>query len=283
MKNKEEFIQTGNKFEMTTYGYLYINNDTAGAYYIKGVDQSENFILLSPQSSGMSINYYLPPKNKLVLVGVRKDYYERYVFKIKFDSILVKKGKISGDPIPEKDCSIFFLNVPDAPLNEENFDFYFKKVATFDTTNIIEKLDVIHRAVEYFANKYPDVKLILSKVPSLDDGEEVIFRDIYELNNYSCYLGEWKVREELIKHGRGLCIWNDGSYYMGQIMDDNHQGFGVLQYPNSERIEIGWNKGVMHGKGKYYKTDGSIVDVEYVEGKEVEDKIIVSERASNNL
>ena len=74
------------------------------------------------------------------------------------------------------------------------------------------------------------------------------------------------MKPDLIRHGRGLCIWSDGSYYMGQYQNDLNDGYGILHYPNGDEIEVLWVKGKMHGKGFYKKSDGAIYDIEYENG-----------------
>ena len=47
------------------------------------------------------------------------------------------------------------------------------------------------------------MEIILNEVEPLNDGEEVIFREIFnDVNSY--YIGEWNTKLELNKHGRGL-------------------------------------------------------------------------------
>jgi hypothetical protein len=275
-KKKEDFVSTGNRFEDSTYGYLYLKNKTNDVYNIIGKDESQNFELLKPFKSGEKFNICLNPGEKFIILGIRKSYYEKFVFKIKVEPKKLSQNDEKGEklvPGTNFNFEIDFYKNSEITItpHEDKYDFIFKKL-DFDIDQIIEKIDIVEITKNYFLTKYPDLFLLVNKVPALEDGEKVIFRDFYDINQTSCYLGEWKVKDELVKHGRGLYIWADGSYYMGQFVNDEFEGFGIFQYPNGDRVEINWNAGQMNGVGRYILKDGSQYEVNYVKGTLVEEK-----------
>ncbi len=107
--------------------------------------------------------------------------------------------------------------------------------------------------------------IILNEVEPLNDGEEVIFREIFNYGN-SYYICEWNIKEELNKHGRGLIVNLDGTSYLGQFRNDLQDGRGKLLFNKVEYIDINWKKGKMDGIGILKRADGSIKNVYYKNG-----------------
>ena len=107
--------------------------------------------------------------------------------------------------------------------------------------------------------------MILKEVDTLNDGENVIFRDVFDFGD-SYYIGEWKIKEDLTRHGRGLLVYADGSNYIGQFVNDKREGKGRLNKNNGESIHITWKNDKMEGIGILKKIDGSSKKVFYQEG-----------------
>ena len=115
------------------------------------------------------------------------------------------------------------------------------------------------------------MEIILNEVDPLNDGEEVIFREIFNYGN-SYYIGEWKVKEELNKHGRGLLVNSDGTSYLGQFRNDIQDGRGKLLFNKVEYIDINWKNGKMDGNGILKRADGSIKNVFYKNGIKINEE-----------
>ena len=109
------------------------------------------------------------------------------------------------------------------------------------------------------------MNLILNNVSSLQDGIDVIFRDVFDFGG-TYYIGEWKIKEELCRHGRGLLVYSNGNSYLGQWMNDKEEGFGRFYYNRLEYININWKNGKMDGVGELNKSDGSKKIVVYKDG-----------------
>ena len=308
--NKTELpTLTSNKFESTTFGYLIIKNNLNMDIRLNIINQSENYDLFYPfKSSTLNIETLLFSGKVQIFLGIRKKYYERYNFELKirthvtpkeatiFTSILsteknekinisprkrqflkranfIKEGMIFQEFIDIKNIKEYLINIPDRDINKDEYDFIFKKT-NIDKSKIIENIDYKKNAIEYFKEKYPDeMNLIIDEVEPLDDGEDVIFRDLFNYSD-SYYLGEWKIKEELKKHGRGLLVNSNGtSYYLGQFQNDYQEGRGKFFFNKVEYIDINWVQGKMDGVGIFKRADGSIRNVYYKNGNKVSKEI----------
>jgi len=60
------------------------------------------------------------------------------------------------------------------------------------------------------------------------------------------------------RHGKGKCIYQDGSIYYGEWFQGEREGFGILIQSNGTIYDGEWELDQMHGKGVWYWKDGSI-------------------------
>ena len=179
----------------------------------------------------------------------------------------IKEGVTYNYYVDSKANMKYLESDSDDEINE-NYDFIFKKL-DIDKNKIAEKIDYKSNAEKYFLEKYPkEMKMILSNVPPLNDNEEVIFRDIFDYRD-TYYIGEWKVKEELIKHGRGLLVFSNGTSYLGQFINNYQSGKGRFYVNQYETIDINYKNGVMDGMGILKKADGSCRQVIYEKGEKI--------------
>ena len=69
------------------------------------------------------------------------------------------------------------------------------------------------------------------------------------------YYGEWDMNF-YTKHGRGIQIWPDGSYYKGYWENNKAEGKGEFKH-SSGNVYIGyWDNNKRHGKGVYHSRKG---------------------------
>lgn len=259
-------LVTGNKFESTTFGYLAIKNNSSISMKYMIHNQSQNFQLFLPFDKKHNCKQYitLPPGKTAVFAGIRQQYYEVY----KFTLDVVKN--ISQFASEYCDDMLFIQhfneNCPIKEINENEYDFYFKSMKV-DTYKISEAIDYRANAEEYFTKKYPkEMGMIVKEVAPVNDGELLIFRDVFDFGD-SYYIGEWKIKEELTKHGRGLLVYSDGSSYLGQFVNDKMEGKGKLFCNTVESIDITWKDGKMDGLGVLSRIDGTFKKVFYQDGK----------------
>ena len=176
----------------------------------------------------------------------------------------IKEGTIYNDFLDISKLENFFENVSDKPIDPNEYDFIFKKI-NIDNYEIIENIDYKKNLEDFFRDKCPkEMDIILNEVEPLNDGEEVIFREIFNYGN-SYYIGEWNIKEELNKHGRGLLVNLDGTSYLGQFRNDLQDGRGKLLFNKVEYIDIN-KKGKMDRIGILKRADGSIKNVYYKNG-----------------
>ena len=311
LEDNEYPTLTSNSFEKTSYGYLIIKNNTKKDCRLNIKNNCINYELFYPFGINMlNIETILYPGQFEVIVGIRKKYYQTYNFNLSlcshetpkdvpiltiinyrnkspkrssrsknkdnkkiqlFRSNFIQEGEIYNDYIDETKVEIFFENVPDKPIDINYYDFIFKKI-NIDDNKIIENIDYKKNAEDFFKDKYPkEMEIILNEVEALNDGEDVIFREIFNYGN-SYYIGEWKIKEELNKHGRGLLVNSDGTSYLGQFRNDVQDGRGKLLFNKVEYIDINWKNGKMDGNGILKRADGSIKNVFYKNGVKINEE-----------
>ena len=311
LEDNEYPTLTSNSFEKTSYGYLIIKNNTKKDCRLNIKNNCINYELFYPFGINMlNIETILNPGQFEVIVGIRKKYYQTYNFNLSlcshetpkdvpiltiinyrnnspkrssrsknkdnkkiqlFRSNFIQEGEIYNDYIDETKVEIFFENVPDKPIDINYYDFIFKKI-NIDDNKIIENIDYKKNAEDFFKDKYPkEMEIILNEVEALNDGEDVIFREIFNYGN-SYYIGEWKIKEELNKHGRGLLVNSDGTSYLGQFRNDVQDGRGKLLFNKVEYIDINWKNGKMDGNGILKRADGSIKNVFYKNGVKINEE-----------
>ena len=304
LEDNEYPTLTANKFEKTSFGYLIIKNNSKKDLRMNIKNNCLNYELFYPFGYNMlNIETTLNPGQIQVLVGIRQKYYQTYNFNLSllshetpkdvpvftiincssrspnrrksknkfgnkiqlFRSNFIQEGIIYHDFVDEKNLEIFFENIPDKPIDINYYDFIFKKI-NIDDNDIIENIDYKKNAEDFFKDKYPkEMEIILNEVEALNDGEDVIFREIFNYGK-SYYIGEWKIKEELTKHGRGLLVNSDGTSYLGQFRNDVQNGRGKLLFNKVEYIDINWKNGRMDGSGILKRADGSIKNVFYKNG-----------------
>ena len=304
LEDNEYPTLTANKFEKTSFGYLIIKNNSKKDLRMNIKNNCINYELFYPFGYNMlNIETTLNPGQIQVLVGIRQKYYQTYNFNLSllshetpkdvpvftiincssrspnrrksknkfgnkiqlFRSNFIQEGIIYHDFVDEKNLEIFFENIPDKPIDINYYDFIFKKI-NIDDNDIIENIDYKKNAEDFFKDKYPkEMEIILNEVEALNDGEDVIFREIFNYGK-SYYIGEWKIKEELTKHGRGLLVNSDGTSYLGQFRNDVQDGRGKLLFNKVEYIDINWKNGKMDGSGILKRADGSIKNVFYKDG-----------------
>ena len=96
-------------------------------------------------------------------------------------------------------------------------------------------------------------------MPQGPEGETPRFIDEGSESDYRGGLGE----------GHAVFIFNDGKKYTGMWVDNEQQGYGVMEYPDKDGpvTYVGeWHKGKQHGKGKYTWGCGSVYDGDWKEG-----------------
>lgn len=61
----------------------------------------------------------------------------------------------------------------------------------------------------------------------LKDGIEVQIQRPFKYKNY-IYFGEYQANEDLIPHGRGVLLYNNGDKYYGNFKNGKKDGIGVF-------------------------------------------------------
>lgn len=70
------------------------------------------------------------------------------------------------------------------------------------------------------------------------------------------------------KNGKGKFEWDDGSYYDGDFVDGQFQGYGVYYFANLDKIYEGeFRMNNMEGKGVEKWNDGKRYEGDFKNGK----------------
>lgn len=72
-----------------------------------------------------------------------------------------------------------------------------------------------------------------------------------------CYIGE---QVDKLRHGRGIQVWEDGSFYEGYWYNNVVHGYGRLIQPDGSYYIGQWNQGITDGKGQYHLPNGTVYD-----------------------
>ncbi len=308
-RNKDFISYSANKLGNTIFGFLVMKNLLEEEMRLNVNDNSENFDLIYPFDENTSmIETYLPSEKICVFLGIRKNYYDIYNFSLNIIShktpndvpilsiiknslnldtsykikntrnillraSFIKEGVTYNYYVNSKENIKYLECDTDEEINENEYDFIFKKIE-IDKNKIAEKIDYKLNAEKYFLEKYPkEMKMILSNVPQLNDNEEVVFRDIFDYGD-TYYIGEWKVKEELMRHGRGLLVYPNGTSYLGQFINNCQEGKGKFFVNQLETIDINFKNGLMEGIGILKKADGSFRQVFYQKGIKIKEVVL---------
>ena len=106
----------------------------------------------------------------------------------------------------------------------------------------LQKEEII-RFFEDYPPKIRDEKLKLEK------------KEPMILESGIIYYGEWDVNF-VTKHGRGIQIWPDGSYYMGYWDNNKAEGKGEFVHSTGDVYEGNWHNNKREGKGVYHSKQG---------------------------
>ena len=105
--------------------------------------------------------------------------------------------------------------------------------------------------------------------PNKNDHDQTIISKKVIFDNGDSYLGELLDGK---LHGHGKYIWKEGSKYIGNWINGLKHGRGIIFFPNGTRYDGEFFNDQYHGRGVYYNEDGSKIDVNYVQGRLVENK-----------
>lgn len=247
-------------FENTGYGYLYINNKTETSYILIGVDKSFNFNIIN-NFTGME---NIPSRHSIIIIGCKNLFYGDFNFYVQYEN--KPSTSLDVSKLGKGDISMFLREVEETPVLDLDFDFIYKKVVD-DLKNIIKKIDVIEMAKKYLEEKYPNEMKELTSLPPLDDKTPVIFKDKYESDTQDYfYLGEWKLKDHYVKHGRGWEWWEGVGYAIGYYKDDSLNGMGIM-CQDGVKFKCNFFEGVYDGIVEITHEDGSISKAIYEKGE----------------
>lgn len=100
--------------------------------------------------------------------------------------------------------------------------------------------------------------------PPLDGEDSEYKQAIYDEVSNEVYEGSWNYGQ---RHGRGVCLYADGSMYEGSWSRGKEHGRGQLMSGERKVIYVGeWQDGAMHGHGTYHFYSGDKYVGDFREG-----------------
>ena len=105
--------------------------------------------------------------------------------------------------------------------------------------------------------------------PPINDNDNIIIekKDPLILENNIIYYGEWDINF-FTKHGRGIQMWPDGSYYKGYWENNKAEGKGEFKHFSGDIYIGNWHNNKRHGKGVYHSKKGMEYNGHWVNDKQ---------------
>lgn len=85
---------------------------------------------------------------------------------------------------------------------------------------------------------------------------ELETRDEAMMDNFAKYTGQWRIGT-MIREGKGVQIWPDGSIYEGWWRENKAHGRGRIIHANGDIYEGDWMEDRAHGYGVYMNSGGA--------------------------
>ena len=133
----------------------------------------------------------------------------------------------------------------------------------------IEKIDIKRKvlqkeAYEVYCHEIMEnidsyLEIVNNKYIKLKDGIEVQIQSPFKYKNY-IYFGEYKIGDDLIPHGRGVLLYNNGDKYYGNFKKGKKDGIGVFFFKNGAKYFGQWEQNKMEGYGIYHYTTKAIYE-----------------------
>lgn len=117
------------------------------------------------------------------------------------------------------------------------------------------------------ALKAPDLKVSWSSCYDIKNEDTFCdFKDAFlDENTGEIYEGGWKFG---MKHGPGICLYNDGLLYDGNWNNGKECGKGTLMTGDRKLIYCGdWVEGIIQGYGTYHYVNGDIYVGDWRDGR----------------
>ena len=131
---------------------------------------------------------------------------------------------------------------------------------------VLQKEDYQVYCHEIMENIDSYLQIVNNEYIILKDGIEVQIQRPFKYKNY-IYFGEYQANEDLIPHGRGVLLYNNGDKYYGNFKNGKKDGIGVFFFKNGSKYLGEWIKNKMDGYGIYHYINGAIYEGYFKENK----------------
>ncbi|MFN4174242.1 MAG: MORN repeat-containing protein [Parachlamydiaceae bacterium] len=129
----------------------------------------------------------------------------------------------------------------------------------------------LNAADEFFQRKIHEVAspiLIYRTQYGLYEGQAVDGkfngRGVFIYKNKSYYVGEWKDHR---MNGIGKHVNSDGNTYEGEFVNGARNGFGKMIFKSGDVYEGTWKNDIIEGQGKYTASNGAVYEGAFIKGR----------------
>ena len=213
--------------------------------YLLNRESTKNFILESLSTQLMKVNT-IKNKNNLPLEEEKKlvEMVESIkIYKNKMRLLLLCQSHFRGMQLRKK-LRIEHLK------NSETIDFNLLSNKELP----IPKEEII----KFFEENPPKIEIKKIKIEK---------KDPLKLDKNIIYYGEWDMTF-FTKHGRGIQIWPDGSYYKGYWDNNKAEGKGEFYHSSGDKYIGTWHNNKRDGKGIYTSKKGITYNGEWKNDKQ---------------
>jgi len=265
--NKDKNIYTciENQFKKTGIGFRAIYNKHSDSYHKWDFDTTklENINLLPPYNNSDNFTLIVPPREERIVLGLRVKTFGSFWNNLQ-SKYSIQNGYVPSEAKEENitDDSIKHLAMTTFP--KENLKDYYDYTTTsldeikqsikFETVAIAKTEKKIETITEKLLNEHPvQMKLVLELTPFSNENTLIWAKSTFDNGSY---VGQ--VNKDNQRHGRGVFLWNEGTYYVGYWENGLRNKKGKYCYSNNKVFYDGeFLNGVKNGKGIQFYNDGS--------------------------
>lgn len=275
--DEEKSVEVIGELKTTEINYCYVYNNSGGLWKYAmnwNASNASNFSILKPYENKENFEMYIPNKEKRFFFALKKvnDYVD---FEVEYET----SNAEDEEYIEEKDSDekvnledyITYENLDFTPEDEyydyicpskeeskKKIDFSNKKVQEFSKEECIEEYpSIMNKFFEYFnfnnENEENENEENSEEELNLENGQKKI---LTEGGTYIGYTDEYDNFQ-----GQGVYIFDNGSYLLGNFLDNMLNGEGEEYDENGELIYQGkYKMGERSGKGILNYSDGSVYE-----------------------
>ena len=266
-KNKVPFnVLYALSVDKTTFGFAFLMNFSDVNYNIAGNVDLKNMFLLSNNESE-KFSQILPAGNAECFILLNKE----AGLSTDVNLLNFQYSESSETNFENRQANALKQILVNIPIQSEDYfsDDYYSwthKLFHLDMKLLNEPINNNMITLKVLQNKYPDVVEKLSQFKEQLLNSQNVLKDLYESEDGSKYIGQWKFDNPEIKEGIGYFEFKPGHYFCGNIQNNEFEGLGFIGFENGSILEATFKNGKIHGEG-VLKSYGFSQKCEYSDGE----------------